>query len=82
MLGAPFLAPLVGPLVEQIAPKWVLPEVSGYSGQQLVVGGNSASADLILASTSHSTKGMLHWGNSVYDEANQRLGIRTNDLES
>lgn len=38
-------------------------------------GSRSASGDLTLSSTSHATKGKIKFGNSVYDELNNRLGI-------
>lgn len=44
---------------------------------QIIAGGAEAAGDLIFASTSHSVKGNIFFGASVYDEANQRLGIGT-----
>ncbi len=51
---------------------------TGVSGGQSVVGGKNASENLILSSTANATKGNIVFGNSVYDEANNKLGIGTN----
>lgn len=56
-------------------PYFVLP---GQAGGQIGYGGTDASDDLTLSSTIHATKGKIllgSAGNSVYDEANDRLGI-------
>lgn len=49
----------------------------GVSGGQSVIGGTAASNNLTLSSTSNATKGKLLFGNSAYDEANNRLGLGT-----
>jgi len=51
--------------------------LSGRSGGQTLIGGTALGDDLALSSTSHATKGNIFFGNSTYDEANQRLGINT-----
>lgn len=44
-----------------------------------VSGNGGASGNLLLESTTNATKGKIYLGaNSVYDEANDRLGINTN----
>ncbi len=50
---------------------------TGVSGGQSVVGGTAASNNLTLSSTTNATKGKIIFGTSVYDEANNRLGIGT-----
>lgn len=50
---------------------------TGVSGGQSVVGGTAGGNDLTLSSTSNATKGKIIFGNSAYDEANNRLGIGT-----
>lgn len=40
-----------------------------------IIGGTAASGNLTLFSTNHATKGKILFGNSVYDEATNRLGI-------
>ncbi len=40
-------------------------------------GSNSASGNLTLGSTKNATKGKILFGNSAYDEVNNRLGIGT-----
>lgn len=42
-----------------------------------VTGSTSASGTLTLVSTSDATKGKILFGSSVYDEVNNRLGIKT-----
>ena len=48
--------------------------LAGQSGGQTLNGGTAASQNLLLTSTAHATKGKILFGNSVYDEANNRLG--------
>ena len=50
---------------------------TGINGGQSIIGGTAASNSLTLSSTSNATKGKLLFGNSAYDEANNRLGINT-----
>jgi hypothetical protein len=40
-------------------------------------GSTSSGGNVTLRSTSHATKGKIFFGNSVYDEVNNRLGIGT-----
>ena len=52
----------------------------GLPGGQIAHGSTSAGGNLILSSTSHSTKGKIYFGTaltSAFDEANQYLGIGT-----
>ena len=51
---------------------------TGSLGGQTVIGGTAAGDDLTLSSTSNATKGNIIFGNSVYDQTNNRLGIGTN----
>lgn len=51
--------------------------LNGRVGGQTLIGGTSASNNLILQSTSNATKGKINFGNSTYDEANNSLGIGT-----
>lgn len=51
---------------------------TGISGGQSCIGGTASGNDLTLSSTSHATKGSIFFGSSEYDEANNRLGIRSN----
>ncbi|HJW16381.1 MAG TPA: hypothetical protein VJ499_04645 [Flavisolibacter sp.] len=51
---------------------------TGVAGGQSVVGGKNASDNLVLSSTSNATKGNIVLGNSVYNEATNRLGVGTN----
>jgi hypothetical protein len=52
--------------------------LAGKSGGQTLSGGTDSGDDLTLQSTSNATKGKIFLGaNSVYDEANNRLGINT-----
>jgi hypothetical protein len=44
-----------------------------------LIGGDGAGDDLNLKSTIHATKGKILFGNSVYDEVNNRLGVRVNN---
>lgn len=49
-----------------------------YMQGHSLYGSDQAAADLHLYSTSHATKGKIYFGaNSVYDEANDRLGLGT-----
>lgn len=50
---------------------------TGISGGQSVIGGTASGDNLTLSSTSNATKGKILFGNSVYDEVNNRLGINT-----
>lgn len=50
---------------------------TGVSGGQTVIGGNASGNNLTLSSTSNATKGKILFGNSAYDEVNNRLGIGT-----
>jgi propanediol utilization protein len=50
---------------------------TGVSGGQTVVGGTASGNNLTLSSTLHATKGKILFGNSAYDEVNNRLGIGT-----
>ena len=50
---------------------------TGKAGSQSVIGGTAASETLTLSSTSNATKGKILFGNSAYDEVNNRLGIGT-----
>lgn len=50
---------------------------TGIVGGQSVIGGTGSGESLTLSSTSNPTKGFITFGTSVYDEANNRLGIRT-----
>jgi len=52
--------------------------LAGVSGGQTLKGGTGAGENLTLNSTAHATKGKIYFGaNSVYDEANSRIGIGT-----
>lgn len=51
--------------------------LSGRAGGQTLNGGNSSGNSLTLQSTSNATKGNILFGNSAYDETNNRLGIGT-----
>ncbi len=51
--------------------------LAGQSGGQTLNGGTAASNNLTLASTANATKGKILFGNSAYDEVNNRLGIGT-----
>ena len=48
---------------------------TGISGGQSVIGGTASGNNLTLSSTSNATKGKILFGNSAYDEVNNRLGI-------
>ena len=48
---------------------------TGVTGGQTVVGGTSLGNNLTLSSTTNATKGKIIFGNSYYDELNNRLGI-------
>jgi hypothetical protein len=52
---------------------------TGKAGGQSAVGGTAASEDLTLSSTAHATKGKVRFGAgaSYYDEANQKLFLRS-----
>jgi len=49
----------------------------GLAGGQTVVGGTASGNNLTLSSTSNATKGKILFGDSAYDEVNNRLGIGT-----
>lgn len=51
--------------------------LAGRSGGQTLIGGTASGNDLTLQSTSNATKGSILFGNSAYDEVNNRLGIGT-----
>ncbi|HQJ81473.1 MAG TPA: hypothetical protein PLM01_03090, partial [Bacteroidales bacterium] len=51
---------------------------TGKGTGQSVIGGNADGGTLTLSSTSGSGKGRILFGLSVYDEVNNRLGIRNN----
>jgi len=50
---------------------------TGISGGQTLIGGTASSESLTITSTAHATKGLILFGTSTYDEANNRLGIGT-----
>ena len=49
--------------------------LAGRAGGQTLKGGTASGDDLTLMSSNHATKGNINFGNSTYDEANNRLGI-------
>lgn len=49
--------------------------LAGRAGGQTLNGGTASGDDLTLSSTAHGTKGNINFGNSTYDEVNNRLGI-------
>ncbi len=51
--------------------------LAGRSGGQALIGGIASGDNLTLQSTSHATKGKILFGTSVYDEATNKLGLRT-----
>jgi hypothetical protein len=51
--------------------------LTGLSGGQTIFGDTASGGNLTLSSTSNATKGKILFGNSTYDEANNRLGIGT-----
>lgn len=52
--------------------------LAGRSGGQNLKGGTGSGDNLTLNSTNHGTKGKIYLGaNSVYDELNDRLGLKT-----
>ena len=56
---------------------------SGILEIPTVRGGDGASEDLTLSSTSNATKGKIYLGaNSVYDEVNDRLGIGVTNAQT
>lgn len=50
---------------------------TGVSGGQIISGGTGASETLTLSSTANATKGNIIFGNSVYKESTNRLGLGT-----
>jgi hypothetical protein len=56
---------------------WTSNLSTGISGGQSVIGGTASGNNLTLSSTSNATKGKILFGNSAYDEVNNRLGIGT-----
>ena len=52
--------------------------ITGLAGGQTVVGGTAAGNSLTLSSTSNVAKGSIIFGNSAYDELNNKLGIGNN----
>lgn len=57
---------------------WTANLSTGVSGGQSVIGGTASGNNLTLSSTTNATKGKILFGNSAYDEVNNRLGIGTN----
>jgi hypothetical protein len=52
----------------------------GLSGGQIAFGGVNSAENLVLSSTAATSKGFIYLGNaktSMYDEANQRIGLNT-----
>ncbi len=49
--------------------------LAGRAGGQTVKGDTASGGSLTLMSTAHATKGSILLGSSVYDEANNKLGI-------
>jgi hypothetical protein len=49
--------------------------LAGRSGGQVLTGGLDSGDDLTFMSTNNATKGSILFGNSAYDEVNNRLGI-------
>lgn len=65
-------------------PQWV-GDVAGVAGGRTLNGGTAASENLTLRSTSHATRGKVHFGSAattVYDEVNDRIGIGTSSPSS
>ncbi|MEI6400494.1 MAG: tail fiber domain-containing protein [bacterium] len=54
---------------------------TGISGGQSVIGGTASGENLTLSSTSNVTKGSILFGNSTYDEANNRMAIGTTSFD-
>jgi hypothetical protein len=54
---------------------WTSNLSTGISGGQSVIGGTASGNNLTLSSTSNATKGKILFGDSAYDEVNNRLGI-------
>lgn len=50
--------------------------LAGRAGGQTLIGGIAEGENLTLQSSSHATKGKIFFGTSVYDEVNNRLGIK------
>ena len=48
---------------------------TGVAGGQTAIGGTAAGNSLTLSSTTNATKGKILFGNSAYDEVNNRLGL-------
>jgi hypothetical protein len=58
----------------------VLPQyafLNGRTGGQTLLGGTASGENLTLGSTLNATKGLIKFGNSAYDEVNNRLGLGT-----
>lgn len=53
--------------------------LAGRSGGQTAKGDTASGGSLTLMSTAHATKGSILFGNSAYDEANDRLGVGITD---
>jgi hypothetical protein len=51
--------------------------LAGRSGGQTFKGGTGSGDDFTIMTTNHGTKGTIFMGTSGYDEANNRLGIKT-----
>lgn len=47
----------------------------GRAGGQTIIGGIASGEDLVLQSNSTLSKGKIRFGNSVYNEANNRMGL-------
>lgn len=61
--------------IDPVADVLALRDGSGGSGFSTIWGSIAASGTLTLTSTSHATKGLIQFGTSTYDEANNYLGI-------
>lgn len=66
--------------LSKIADNTNLGYLPGRSGGQTLKGGTASGDDLTLMSTNHATKGSIFFGNSSYDEANERLCIGGSSL--
>ena len=53
---------------------------TGVSGGQSVIGGTASGNALTLSSTSNATKGLINFGNSFYDEANNYMKLTKSSL--
>jgi len=64
-------------LLSTISDESTITLLGGREGGQTLIGATDASENLTLSSTSNATKGKILFGNSAYDEVNNRLGIGT-----